>query len=67
MWYIIDVIPNAKLKYGLKKDVTRDVFINAVKENFVEKVLHEITVKKGDVLFIPSGTIHAIGEGIIID
>lgn len=66
MWYIVDAKPGAKLVYGLKEGVTKQHFINSIKNNNIRSTLREIEVKKGDVLFIPPGTVHAIGEGILI-
>lgn len=66
MWYIIDAKPDAKLVYGLKKGVTKNDFVKAVHENDIESTLNYVHVKKGDWLNIPSGLVHAIGEGIII-
>ncbi len=66
MWYIIDTKPGAKLVVGLKKDVTREKFLRAVKENHLEECLLQVEVMPGDVINIPAGTIHSIGEGIVI-
>lgn len=66
MWYIIDAKPGAQLVYGLKAGVTNEMFASAVKENKVEEMLNYVPVKKGDVFFIPSGLVHAIGSGILL-
>lgn len=66
MWYIVDAKPDAKLVYGLKKGVTKEIFADAVQNNRIEETLNFVNVKKGDWLNIPSGLVHAIGEGIII-
>lgn len=66
MWYIIEAEPNAKLIYGFNKDISKEEFEKAIKENTLTEVVNEISVKKGDVLFIEPGTMHAIGKGIII-
>lgn len=66
MWYIIDAKPGSKLVYGLKEGVTNNEFAQAIKENKVEEKLNYVDVKKGDVFFIPSGLVHAIGSGILL-
>ncbi|MBQ7760757.1 MAG: class I mannose-6-phosphate isomerase [Clostridia bacterium] len=66
MWYIIDAKPGAKLVYGLKSDCTIDDFKLAIENNTVESKLNYVDVKKGDVFFIPSGLVHAIGAGILL-
>ncbi|MBQ7352956.1 MAG: class I mannose-6-phosphate isomerase [Clostridia bacterium] len=66
MWYIIDAKPGAKLVYGLKAGCTNEMFANAIKHGNVEDMLNYVDVKKGDVYFIPSGLVHAIGSGILL-
>lgn len=66
MWYIVDATENAQLIYGLKNGITREDFACAVKEKRVNDVMNYVPVKKGEVYFIPSGMIHAIGAGILI-
>ena len=65
MWYIVDALPGAKLVYGLK-DYDKETFAKAAVEGTLEKYLNFVDVHKGDVFFIPSGTVHAIGAGILI-
>ena len=66
MWYIIDATPGAKLVYGLKEGCTNEMFALAVENGTVEDMLNYVDVKKGDVFFIPSGLVHAIGSGILL-
>ena len=66
MWYIIDAKPGAQLVYGLKDGVSNDEFAQAIKDGKVEEKLNYVNVKKGDVFFIPSGLVHAIGSGILL-
>lgn len=66
MWYIIDAKPGAKLVYGLKEGCTIEMLKNAIDNNTVEDMLNYVPVKKGDVFFIPSGLVHAIGAGILL-
>lgn len=66
MWYIIDAKPSAKLVYGLKEGCTVDMLKEAIDNNTVEEMLNYVPVKKGDVFFIPSGLVHAIGAGILL-
>ncbi len=64
VWYIMDCKENAKIVYGFKDTVTKDKLKNAV-ENIEENVNY-LKVKKGDFISIPSGTIHAIMDGIVL-
>ena len=65
MWYIVDAEPGAKLVYGLR-DYDKDTFRAAVADGTLEKYMNAVDVKKGDIFFIPSGLVHAIGAGILI-
>ncbi len=66
MWYIIDVMPGAKLVAGLKTGVTKEKFARAIKDNRIEECLLEVGVEPGDVVNIPAGLVHSIGAGIVI-
>ena len=66
MWYIVDCNPGAELLYGFKRNITKDEFERRIKDNTLLEVLNNVPVHKGDVFFIKSGTLHAIGKGILI-
>ena len=63
-WFVLDAAVDAKLVYGLKGEFESDVLEKAIKENRLEDYLNFVNVKKGDFIFIPSGTVHAIGAGL---
>jgi mannose-6-phosphate isomerase len=66
MWYVIDAKPGAKLVYGLKPGCDVRSLGEAISNGTVEDQLNYVNVKKGDVFFIPSGLVHAIGAGILL-
>ena len=66
MWYILDCEPGAELLIGLKEGTTKEQYIRAVEEGTVGGLLNAVTVKPGDTYFIPAGTVHAIGAGVLI-
>ena len=66
MWYVIDCAQGAELIYGFKEKVTSEQFAKMIKDNTLLEYVNRVRVKKGDVFFIPSGTLHAIGKGILI-
>lgn len=66
MWYVCDAVEGAFLYYGFNRDVSREEFEKRIKENTLIEVLNAVKVKKGDCFFIPAGTIHAIGKGMLI-
>lgn len=66
MWYVLDAKDNSKLVCGLKKGITKEIFKDSIKNNEVSKCLNYVDVKPGDIINIPAGTVHAIGDGILI-
>lgn len=66
MWVVLEAEPGAQLIYGFKKDVTPEQFARAIETQQLEELVNWIPVKKGDTFFIPAGTLHAIGAGILI-
>jgi len=66
MWYIADAKPGAELYVGLKRGVTRAEFERKIKTGEISDCFHRVKVKAGDVMFLPSGRVHAIGEGMVI-
>jgi len=67
MWYVVHADPGAKLIAGLKTGTTKEEFKKLIVSNELEEVLHKVEVKTGDVLFIPSGRVHAIMSGMVIN
>ncbi|GAA4881089.1 mannose-6-phosphate isomerase, class I [Paenibacillus vulneris] len=66
MWYILDAKPGAKIIYGLNDGVTREQLAQAIEENRILDCLREIPVEAGDSFYIPAGTVHALGAGILV-
>jgi len=66
MWYIADAAPDATLYVGLKRGVTRAEFEQKIADGTVADCFHRIPVKAGDVMYLPSGRVHAIGAGLVI-
>lgn len=66
MWYVMEAEPGAYLYCGFSKEITLEEVKERIETQRIEEVLNKVPVKKGDVFFIPSGTIHAIGEGLLI-
>lgn len=63
-WYILDCKEQATLVAGLKPCTISQVK-NAIIGNSLQPLLNKVHVKKGDLILIPSGTVHALGEGIL--
>ncbi len=65
-WYIVDAHSDAILYAGLKTGITREMLLEALQSGNVDRHLHEIRPRPGDCVFIPAGTIHALGAGILV-
>ena len=63
-WYVLDAAPYAKLVYGLKDGVSKEELRKAIENNALEPYLNFVNVKQGDFIYIPAGTVHAIGGGL---
>ncbi len=65
-WYIIDCDEGAEIIYGLSRDMTKEELKKSIEEGTLLENVNRVKVKKGDLFFIPSGTIHAICKGILL-
>ncbi len=66
MWYIIDADNNAELISGFKEKTDKNTYLNYLKTGKLPEILNYEKVQQGDVFFIPSGRVHAIGKGIVL-
>lgn len=65
-WVIMHADPGSLIYAGLRSGVTRGTFADALSSGAVEPLLHRFEAKPGDCIFIPAGTVHAIGRGIVL-
>lgn len=65
-WYIIDAEKDACIYKGLKSGTTRQQFEQSIKDGSCAQLLNKVLVKPGQCHFLPAGTVHAIGAGILI-
>lgn len=65
-WYIISAEPGAVIYKGLKKGVTKRQFSTVIKEGSVAELLAKVPVEAGECHFLPAGTAHSIGAGLLI-
>lgn len=66
MWYMLSAIPGAFLYFGCRQEISKEEMRRRLLDGTVTEILQKMPVKKGDVFFIPAGTIHAIGAGILL-
>ena len=65
-WYVVEAEPDAAIIYGFSEKISAQDFRDAIDNGNVKELLHFVNVKKGDFIFVPAGTIHALGKGVII-
>lgn len=65
-WYIVAAEPEGKIYKGVIEGTTPQMMREAIENNTVEKLLIEVPVKPGDVHYLPSGTCHALGAGVLV-
>lgn len=66
MWYVMDAAEDAGLYVGFKEEITAKQCREHIEKGTLTDVLQRIPVKKGDVIFVKAGTVHAILEGLLI-
>jgi mannose-6-phosphate isomerase len=65
-WYIVSAEPDAKIGVGLKHRITPQELRASIRNGSIVELVDWRPVGKGDVVFIPAGTIHALGAGIVL-
>ena len=65
-WYIVDAEPDGFIYRGLKEGVDRSALVAAIDNGTVESCLNYIPVRKGHCYYLPSGTLHALGKGVVV-
>ena len=65
-WVVLHADPGSKIYAGLTPDATPALIAAAINENRIEDFLHAFDAKRGDCVFIPAGTVHALGAGLVI-
>lgn len=65
-WYILDAEPGAQIVYGLTREVSRATVSEAIAANDLEPLMRTVEVRAGDVVYVPAGTMHAIGAGVAL-
>ena len=65
-WYIVDAVEGAVIYKGVKPTVTAEQFREGIENGTVEGMMIAVPVKAGDCHYLPSGTCHALGAGILV-
>lgn len=66
LWVILHAEPGAEIIYGLKAGVDRERFAQSAATGAIDAMLHRIPIRTGDAVYIPAGTVHALGPGAIV-
>lgn len=65
-WYVLQADPGARLLNGLKPGVTRDLFKAAIDRGDVDRLIESAKPREGECFYLPSGTVHALGAGLLV-
>lgn len=65
-WYIVDAEPGAVIYKGIRQGVTEEEFARAIEEGRVEDFLIPVPAVPGECHYLPSGTCHALGAGLLV-
>lgn len=66
LWYVTHAAPGAHVYAGLKPGVSRADFEQRLRTGQVAECLHQLPMRAGDALFLPSGRLHALGSGLVL-
>lgn len=65
-WYVVDAAPGSRIYAGLRPGIDHASLAAALRAGRCEDVMHSFEPRPGDCVFIPAGTIHAIGAGLVV-
>ncbi|GHV36043.1 mannose-6-phosphate isomerase [Bacteroidia bacterium] len=65
-WYVLDADENAELLLGFNRKTSKKQLLEAIQKGRLSDLLNHVKVAKGDLLFVPAGSIHAIGKGVML-
>jgi mannose-6-phosphate isomerase len=66
MWYIMQADENARIIVGFKEKSNAKEYVTHLENKTLLDLLEEVNVKTGDVFFLETGTVHAIGAGLVV-
>ena len=66
MWYIMQADENARIIVGFKEDSNAEEYVKNLEKKSVLSLLNDVKVHAGDVFFLETGTVHAIGAGLVV-
>jgi mannose-6-phosphate isomerase len=66
MWYVVQADEDAKIIVGFKHNSSTEEYLEHLEDNTLTNILNDIKVNEGDVFFLETGTVHALGAGLLI-
>lgn len=66
MWYVVDAEPGATIINGFNRKIDKAEYLKHLNAGTIEEIVNVVTVKKGDVIYIPAGRVHSIGKGVVL-
>lgn len=66
MWYVLDAKEDAEIIYGFNRKIDKEQLASSIESGSIEKYLRKVKVKKDDIFYVEAGTIHGIGEGVLV-
>jgi mannose-6-phosphate isomerase len=66
MWYVMNADDDAEIIVGFQKKLTKEKYLEYLKNNKILEVLNTVKTKAGDAFNIPTGRVHAIGAGVLL-
>lgn len=66
MWYILQADPDSKLISGFNQEMNKDKYLEHLKNNTLPEIMNFEPVQAGNVFYMPSGRVHALGPGIVL-
>ncbi|RUT70346.1 class I mannose-6-phosphate isomerase [Flavobacterium cupreum] len=66
MWYVTQADPDARIIVGFKEDSSKEEYLKHLNDKTLVSILDDVKAKPGDVFFLETGTVHAIGAGLVV-
>ncbi|MBW1657762.1 type I phosphomannose isomerase catalytic subunit [Flavobacterium quisquiliarum] len=66
MWYVMQADADARIIVGFKEDSSKEEYLKHLNDNTLISILDDVKAKSGDVFFLETGTVHAIGAGLVV-
>ncbi|OOV18420.1 type I phosphomannose isomerase catalytic subunit [Flavobacterium sp. LM4] len=66
MWYVTQADPDARIIVGFKNDSSKEEYLQHLNDKNLVSILDTVKAKPGDVFFLETGTVHAIGAGLVV-